>query len=135
MRAKLLSRLERLEAVSQDARQSVMQVGSLKKLPDDFVGERHVVVVKRYPSGTPNWEPCEFEERPGPGAVRGKLPIWRNIGRFAGVRRAGFEEGQQADPKQGPLWCGRSWPRRIIRPRPSNAHSANGSSLNYRSHK
>jgi len=66
MRSKLLSRLERLEAVSQDARQSVMQVGSLKKLPDDFVGERHVVVVKRYPSGTPNWEPCEFEERPGP---------------------------------------------------------------------
>jgi hypothetical protein len=66
MRSKLLSRLERLEAVSQDARQAVMQVGSLKNLPDDFVGERHVVVVKRQQTSTPNYESCEFEERPGP---------------------------------------------------------------------
>ena len=43
-----------------------MQVGSLKKLPDDFVGERHVVVVKRRQTSTPNYESCEFEERPGP---------------------------------------------------------------------
>ena len=66
MRTKLLSRLERLEAVSQDARQSVMQVGSLKKLPYDFVGECHVVVVNRKSTGMPNYESCEFEERPGP---------------------------------------------------------------------
>jgi hypothetical protein len=64
--SKLLSRLKHLEALSQDARQSVMQVGSLKKLPDDFVGERHVVVVNRKPTGMPKYESCEFEERPGP---------------------------------------------------------------------
>jgi hypothetical protein len=50
MKATLLSRLGRLETRNQEARQSVMQVGSLKKLPDDFVGERHVVVVKRQPA-------------------------------------------------------------------------------------
>ena len=38
MRTKLLSRLGRLETQYEEARQSVMQVGSLKKLPDDFVG-------------------------------------------------------------------------------------------------
>jgi len=66
MRAKLLSRLERLEALSQEAREATVQIGPLKRLPDDFLGDRHVVVVKRYPSSTPNWETCEFEERPGP---------------------------------------------------------------------
>jgi hypothetical protein len=66
MKTKLLSRLGRLEIRNQEARQSVMQVGSLKKLPDDFVGERHVVVVKRRQTSTPNYESCEFEERPGP---------------------------------------------------------------------
>jgi Stress responsive A/B Barrel Domain len=39
---------------------------ALKMLPEDYVGERHVVIVKREPtgaSGTFEW--CEFEERPG----------------------------------------------------------------------
>src|ERR1019366_4113935 len=40
--------------------------GKLRRLPDDFVGERHVVVVKREATSTPNWETCEFEEWPGP---------------------------------------------------------------------
>jgi hypothetical protein len=66
MKGNLLSRLGRLETRNQEARQSVMQVGSLKKLPDDFVGERHVVVVKRQQTCTPNYESCLFEERPGP---------------------------------------------------------------------
>jgi hypothetical protein len=66
MKMKLLSRLGRLETQYQEARQSVMQVGPLKKLPDDFVGERHVVVVKRQQASTPGYESCEFEERPGP---------------------------------------------------------------------
>jgi hypothetical protein len=43
-----------------------MQVGLLRRLPDDFVGERHIVVVSRKATSTPNWEACEFEERPGP---------------------------------------------------------------------
>ena len=32
----------------------------------DYVGERHVVILKREPTETPNLEWCEFEERPGP---------------------------------------------------------------------
>ena len=43
--------------------------GYLKTLPADYVGERHVVIVKREPSGAPNGEWCEFEERPGPAPV------------------------------------------------------------------
>lgn len=70
LRAKLLSRLGRLEAQSKQTRDSVMQVGLLRRVPDDFVGERHVVVVKREPTSTPNWETCEFEERPGPEPPR-----------------------------------------------------------------
>jgi hypothetical protein len=66
MKTKLLSRLERLEAKAQDAREATIQIGVLKRLPDDFRGERHVIVAKRYPSSTPNWERCVFEERPGP---------------------------------------------------------------------
>ena len=41
----------------------------LKTLPKDYVGERHVVIVKREPSGAPGNEWCEFEERPGPAPV------------------------------------------------------------------
>jgi hypothetical protein len=66
MRAKLLCRLERLEAQAQDAREEMVEIGALKRLPADFLGDRHVVVTKRYQSSTPNWETCEFEERPGP---------------------------------------------------------------------
>ena len=44
--------------------------GYLKTLPADYVGERHVVIVKREPAGAPgNFEWCEFEERPGPTPV------------------------------------------------------------------
>ena len=51
MRANLLSRLKRLEARSEEVRQSIMLVGVLRRLPRDHVGERHIV---------------GFEERPGP---------------------------------------------------------------------
>jgi hypothetical protein len=66
MRTKLLSRLERLEVHAQAAQEATIQIGPLKRLPADFHGDRHVVIARRYPSGTPNWESCEFEERPGP---------------------------------------------------------------------
>jgi hypothetical protein len=61
----LKSRLRRLETRSEEV-QPLMQIGPLRKLPDDYVGERHVVVVKRELTSTPNCEACEFEERPGP---------------------------------------------------------------------
>ena len=37
-------------------------------LPKDFVGERHVVIVKKELTA-PNIERCEFAERPGPAPV------------------------------------------------------------------
>jgi hypothetical protein len=38
----------------------------LKRLPEDYVGERHVVIVEREPLSSSNTGLCEFEERPGP---------------------------------------------------------------------
>src|SRR5437868_15504611 len=44
--------------------------GYLKTLPADYVGERHVVIVKREPAGaTGQNEWCEFEVRPGPAPL------------------------------------------------------------------
>ena len=43
--------------------------GSLKRLPSDASGERHVVVSKREPTSLPNVQRCEFEERVGPAPV------------------------------------------------------------------
>lgn len=63
---RLRSRLERLEAQTSQARRSVVQVGLLRRLPDNFVGERHVVVLKRSAINPPNWQTCEFEEQAGP---------------------------------------------------------------------
>jgi hypothetical protein len=65
MRVTLISRLERLEATTAD-RTVVYRYGCLKALPNDFVGARHVVIVKRESTGSPYSEWCHFEERPGP---------------------------------------------------------------------
>ena len=67
MRAALRSRLERLEVRAEPKKQQLFRSGYLKTLPADYVGERHVVIVKREPSGNGEW--CEFEERPGPAPV------------------------------------------------------------------
>jgi hypothetical protein len=66
MRATLISRLERLEATTANRRTVVYRYGYLKALPKDFVGERHVVIVKQESAGSPSCERCDFEERPGP---------------------------------------------------------------------
>ena len=66
MTTKLKSRLERLEAQTRQARRSIIKVGRLKRLPDDYVGQRHVVDVDREAPRAPNEETFEFEERPGP---------------------------------------------------------------------
>ena len=67
MRAALRSRLERLEVRVEPKKPQLFRSGYLKTLPADYVGERHVVIVKREPSGNGEW--CEFEERPGPAPV------------------------------------------------------------------
>ena len=70
MKAALRSRLERLEVRLEPKKPHFFRSGYLKTLPADYVGERHVVIVKREPSGAPgNGEWCEFEERPGPAPV------------------------------------------------------------------
>ena len=59
----LLTRLKRLEHVQAAERwpQIELQIGYLKKLPPEYVGERHFVTVGRLSDGTYHWE-----ERPGP---------------------------------------------------------------------
>ena len=59
----LLTRLKRLEHVQAAERwpQIELQIGYLKKLPPEYVGERHVVTVGQLPDGKYQWE-----ERPGP---------------------------------------------------------------------
>jgi hypothetical protein len=70
MRAALHSRLERLEVGVEPKKPQLFRSGYLKTLPADYVGERHVVIVKREPSGAlGKGEWCEFEERPGPAPV------------------------------------------------------------------
>jgi hypothetical protein len=70
MRAALRSRLERLEVRVEPKKPHFFRSGYLKTLPADYVGERHVVIVKREPSGTTGQnEWCEFEERPGPAPL------------------------------------------------------------------
>jgi hypothetical protein len=71
MRVTLISRLKRLEATTAD-RIVVYRYGCLKALPNDFVGARHVVIVKQESTGSPYSAWCHFEERPGaapPGSV------------------------------------------------------------------
>ena len=73
MRAALRSRLERLEVKVGSKKPHFFRSGYLKTLPVDYVGERHVVIVKREPSGaTGQNEWCEFEERPGPAPLDSK---------------------------------------------------------------
>jgi hypothetical protein len=70
MRAALRSRLEKLEVRVEAKKPPLFRSGYLKTLPADYVGERHVVIVKREPAEAPgNVERCEFEERPGPAPV------------------------------------------------------------------
>ena len=67
MRTALRSRLEKLEVQMEPTKPPLIRSGYLKTLPTDYVGERHVVIVDRKPSGKGEW--CEFEERPGPAPL------------------------------------------------------------------
>ena len=64
----LLRRIERIEDLSRPADDANFTIyfAHLKALPRDYVGEKHTVLVKGWPSETPNGD-CEIEERPGPG--------------------------------------------------------------------
>ena len=66
MRRSLLTRLERLEAILAPTLVPLIRYGWLLPLPADYVGERHIVIVKQEPTRSPHYEWCEWEERPGP---------------------------------------------------------------------
>jgi len=62
-----IARLEPLEARPKIGKPQLFRYGWLHPLPGSYTGERHVVIVKREPTKSPNIEWCEFEERPGKG--------------------------------------------------------------------
>ena len=64
-RGAMFARLERLETRAAPVRPIKVRLGHLRRLPQDFVGDRHIIVAKQLPS---QWgrEWVEFEERPGP---------------------------------------------------------------------
>jgi hypothetical protein len=84
MRAALRCRLERLEVVAEPKKPQLIRSGYLKTLPKDYVGERHVVIVKREPGASGNFEWCEFEERPdrrsGGGLYHDIYIVYRDVG-------------------------------------------------------
>jgi hypothetical protein len=70
MNLRLQSRLGRLEhaaAFTLARRPYKLRLGHLKRLPRDYIGARHIEIVKRLPPRSPIGEWVEFEELPGPG--------------------------------------------------------------------
>jgi hypothetical protein len=65
----LLARLERLEARVISSRVPPLRYGYVTPLPDDYIGDRHVVILSRTTEST-GAEWCEFEERPGPAPAQ-----------------------------------------------------------------
>jgi hypothetical protein len=90
--------LEKLEVAAEPKKPQLIRCGYLKTLPTDYVGERHVVIVKRKPSGKGEW--CEFEERPGPAPLGTQeddgITIYI-IYRECEICQPGREEGEQID--------------------------------------
>ncbi len=67
MSSRLKSRLVRLERIEAVSRLVIrIRIGAVKRLPREYTGERHLVVVKQLPPRSPGHEWVEFEERPGP---------------------------------------------------------------------
>jgi len=66
VKSRLLERIKRVEQMQKLAKPAIFQSGYLKPLPEDYVGERHVVTVSRERTAS-NGDWCRFEERPGPG--------------------------------------------------------------------
>jgi hypothetical protein len=76
----LLTRLERLESRVAAQPPLKSRMGHLKRLPAEYVGERHTVVARQLPNrGGQEW--VEFEERPGPDPN----PVVRNPGEPMGL--------------------------------------------------
>jgi hypothetical protein len=63
----LLSRVKRLEAQWGLGTAPIWRSGVVWKLPDNYVGERHIKLVSQMPTDSPNRMWCVFAERPGAG--------------------------------------------------------------------
>ena len=59
-------RLQKLEA-QRAAKTRLDRSGVLFELPDDHIGEKHVVIGSRMATDRPGYEWCTFAEVPGPG--------------------------------------------------------------------
>jgi hypothetical protein len=66
MKASLQSRLAKLESQTR-AKETMTRGGVLILLPEDYVGEKHVVLGSRMSTDWPDYEWCTFQEVPGPG--------------------------------------------------------------------
>ena len=67
MKCELLRRLEVLEArMATVVAPIFFRYGWLRRLPKDFIGERHIITTKTETTCSPHVVWCEFEERPGP---------------------------------------------------------------------
>lgn len=65
MRSTLLRRLEKMETRIGPEALPCYCYGWVKPLPSEFTGEKHIVLVKAEPAGSPLVKWCEFEERAG----------------------------------------------------------------------
>jgi hypothetical protein len=74
MRSTWIRRLARLEANAHPV-PTLVQWGWITALPKDYVGERHVVIVKRERTSSDRFEWCQFEERPGPAPDDAELEL------------------------------------------------------------
>ena len=93
MRAALRSRLERLEVKVEPKKPHFFRSGYLKTLPTEYVGERHVVIVKREPSGNGEW--CEF----GRGRRRWAQRRSRTVPRYVScIGRLEFPRAKATEP-------------------------------------
>jgi hypothetical protein len=65
-------RIQKLESILRTRMHSpvVFRYGSVKRLPSDPSGERHVAVSSSEPTALAHVERCEFEERLGPAPAR-----------------------------------------------------------------
>ena len=64
-RGTLISRLERLEVRTAGSHRVIVRLGHLRRLPQDYKGERHTIIAKHLPSRN-GQEWVEFEEVAGP---------------------------------------------------------------------
>jgi hypothetical protein len=56
----------RLEARAAVQRTPPFRCGYLTRLPEDFIGESHIVILQREIADFSSQEWCDFEQRPGP---------------------------------------------------------------------